>query len=113
MTALFSGKIVSAQHPTGKAHVIEDHLTVGVQRFQIAVYLDAHAGKEAGAENVRRRPGFRIGRSIQREAENVFPCLSRSGYDAAAQKTAARLESLFTWDAVCEKLLTLAQDAQN
>ena len=31
----------------------------------------------------------------------------------AAQKTAARLESLFTWDAVCEKLLTLAQDAQN
>lgn len=31
----------------------------------------------------------------------------------AAEKTAARLEAHFTWDAVCQKLLALAQSAQN
>ena len=32
---------------------------------------------------------------------------------AAAAKTAARLEARFTWDAVCQTLLALAEDAQN
>ena len=32
---------------------------------------------------------------------------------AAAEKTAARLEARFTWDAVCQTLLALAEDAQN
>lgn len=31
----------------------------------------------------------------------------------AAQKAAARLEAQFTWDAVCQKLLALAESAQN
>ena len=37
------------------------------------------------------------------------PFLART----AAEKTAARLEAHFTWDAVCQKLLALAQSAQN
>ena len=49
--------------------------------------------------------------TVQRETKMIAERLKAARI--TAEKTAARLEAHFTWDAVCQKLLALAQDAQN